>query len=346
MGQDVTLFSTDVCETTSTLPSPRSESTACESIEGEVNGLRFKEWDEHGFKLEEILQCGVDRGGTQLERCFDSVEGRQVVVKRYPQENLNKKGFALRGDCADSSEDPWQEMLLQMQLGQQRPGHVGAPGVLACYGAFRDRQGDALLVMEWCPYSDIFAFASKLGEPGPQRQARALPVLRSLLQVVQNLHRQSVAHCDITAENALLRSHGDELQVVLTNFEMAVQGQLSAVSGSRGKPMYMAPETRTQCFYDGAAADLFSCGVVGYILATGNYPWLTTDGSCRGFTYAQRHGIPRFLHKRYVNIGQNRVSVRDILSPGYYAVLAALLDMNPLKRCDLSGVLSEAEFQC
>ena len=33
--------------------------------------------------------------------------------------------------------------------------------------------------------------------------------------------------------------------------------------------------------YDARAADLFACGVVGYVLATGTYPWQSTAGDCK-----------------------------------------------------------------
>ena len=33
--------------------------------------------------------------------------------------------------------------------------------------------------------------------------------------------------------------------------------------------------------YDARAADLFACGVVGYVLATGTYPWQSTATDCK-----------------------------------------------------------------
>lgn len=323
-----------VDEETSTQASFRSKRYDAEMWGRTVDDVKFKEWDDIRFRFVKVIQPGVDECSAQVELHVDTNENQKLIVKRYPQALLDK----YRQGQADSLEDPWQEMLLQTILGEE----LRVRGVIPCHGAFRNRRGDSLLVMEWCPCGDIFEYASDLGEPGPAREAQAAPVLRSLLEAVETLHRLSVAHCDISAENALLRFEGGDCQVVLADFAMAVLGNVSAVSGVRGKLMYRAPEISTQSFYDGVAADLFSCGVVGFALATGTYPWSSTDGTCKAFKYAQKNGIPRFLQKRYVNIGEEKVSVTSILSPGYHAVLTALLDMNPLNRCDLAPVYLSA----
>jgi len=99
--------------------------------------------------------------------------------------------------------------------------------------------------------------------------------------------------------------------------------------------MYQAPETVGQdSVFDARAADLFACGVVGYILAIGNYPWETTAGTCKAFSYVQKHGLARFFEKRTVLVGSSKVPVSQILSPGFRAVLLSLLDLDPQKRRD------------
>lgn len=324
----------DIVDEVSTQASCCSKPSGADMWGRSADDVRFKEWDDTRFRLVQVIQPGIDRCSAQVELHVDSTDDKKVIVKRYPQELLVKH----RQGYADNLEDPWKEMFLQTLLGEE----LCMRGVVPCHGAFRNRTGDSLLVMEWCPCGDIFEYASDLGEPGPVREAQAAPVLRSLLEAVSSLHRLSIAHCDISAENALLRLQGDDCQVALADFAMAVQGHLSAVSGVRGKLMYRAPEISTQSFYDGVAADLFSCGVVGFVLATGTYPWKSTDGTCKAFKYAQKNGIPRVLQKRYISVRGEEVSVTSILSPGYHAVLTALLDMNPVNRCDLSPLYLSA----
>eukprot|EP00930_Biecheleria_cincta_P072594 TRINITY_DN59970_c0_g1_i1.p1 TRINITY_DN59970_c0_g1~~TRINITY_DN59970_c0_g1_i1.p1 ORF type:complete len:410 (+),score=67.70 TRINITY_DN59970_c0_g1_i1:94-1230(+) len=302
----------------------------------------LQDWDSDRFKAEKVLQEGDGGHAAQIALYFDSVQRKRIVVKRYPAALLGKNQEDFRRRHPDRAlEDPWQEIYFQTKLGEEGPQKLDA--VLKCYGAYRNEQCDGYLTTEWCPCGDVFAYATGLGEPGPEREAQAAPVLRSLLQAVENLHRRSIAHCDISAENALLRFVDGSLQVVLVDFAMAVGGNLSSVSGARGKLMYRAPETvKPGAVYDATAADLFACGVVAYALVTGNYPWERTDGNCKAFNYAAKHGIARFLHKRHLNIGDKKVSVTDVLSSGYQAVLVALLDMEPEQRCDLSSVYLSA----
>eukprot|EP00931_Biecheleriopsis_adriatica_P105596 TRINITY_DN8015_c0_g1_i6.p1 TRINITY_DN8015_c0_g1~~TRINITY_DN8015_c0_g1_i6.p1 ORF type:complete len:183 (-),score=33.36 TRINITY_DN8015_c0_g1_i6:432-959(-) len=169
-------------------------------------------------------------------------------------------------------------------------------------------------------------------------------VLTSLLEAVRRLHSLGIAHCAISAENALLRFENNHFEVVLTDFAMAKFGsELSAVTGGSGKKMYRAPETvEPGATYDARAADLFACGVVGYALAIGNYPWSSTIGvdKDKAFQYVLKHGVERFFKKRHIVVENGeQVTVASVLSPGFRAVLAGLLDVDPANRKDLSGIV-------
>lgn len=297
--------------------------------------VSFPPWDGKMFQLERVLRPVVDRRRCQIELVRNVVSDTRLVVKRFPRDRLCESPAAFRMHYPGDTEDPWQEILLAQQLGSVASTRV--KGVCPCYGAFTDERGDVLLASEWVPGGDLFDLASNLGPVGPEREAQALPILKSLLEAVTGLHKLGIAHNDVSAENALLRCGQDgQMEVVLLDFAMAVSGaDLSAVHGVRGKLMYRAPETVAyDAVYDARAADLFACGVVGYALAIGNYPWMSTvPGACKAFEYARANGIPRFFQKRYVSQhGQQKVSVAKALSQRYQAILEVLLDMDPRNR--------------
>jgi len=295
--------------------------------------------DPRRFSLDHVIRASCEGLHAQIEVHLDHAHGRKVVAKRFSRGYLNNSPSAFRDSDAFCGEDPWTEMYLAAQLGQAGPDRV--QGVLPCYGIYKDENNDVLLLLEWASGGDVFEFASTLGEPGPSREAKAAHVLCSLLEAVGRLHSLGVAHGDISAENAIIRYEKGEMEVALLDFAMAVYNtDLSAVSGARGKPMYRAPETVAEnATYDARAADLFACGVVGYALAIGNYPWSSTEGGCKAFAYVQKNGLARFFEKRTIGVGSAKVPVSQILSPGFQAVLNALLDLNPAKRCDLTGML-------
>jgi len=156
------------------------------------------------------------------------------------------------------------------------------------------------------------------------------------VEAVTRLHGLGIAHCDVSAENAVLRTENGKVEVVLLDFAMAIYDtDLAAVTGARGKQMYRAPETLGEdAVYDARLADLFACGVVGYVLAIGCYPWETTAGGCKAFAYAQKHGVARFFDKRTVSVGSSKVPVSQILSPGFRSILLSLLNLDPQQRCN------------
>jgi len=295
--------------------------------------------DPRRFSLDHVIRPSYEGLHAQIEVHMDHAEGRKVVVKRFSRAYLRDSPRAFRESDVFCGEDPWTEMFLALQLGQAGPGRVR--GVLPCFGVWKDASDDVLLLLEWASGGDVFEFASSLGEPGPSREAKAVHVLCSLLEAVSGLHSLGVAHGDVSAENAIIRFENGDMEVALLDFAMATCGpDLSAVSGTRGKTMYRAPETiGDNVTYDARAADLFACGVVGYALAIGNYPWSSTEGGCKAFSYVQKNGLARFLQKRTINVGSSKVPVSEILSPGFQAVLGALLDLDPVRRSDLTGVL-------
>ncbi|KAL1764088.1 sperm motility kinase W, partial [Sigmodon hispidus] len=96
---------------------------------------------------------------------------------------------------------------------------------------------------------------------------------------VHYLHQRHIAHRDIKLENILIDRAG---KVKLCDFGLAIQfteGQmLEEVCGSL---LYEAPEILARKPYDGLAVDMWSLGVVLYVLVTGEFPYVetTVDGN-------------------------------------------------------------------
>eukprot|EP00179_Madagascaria_erythrocladioides_P009725 CAMPEP_0198312212 /NCGR_PEP_ID=MMETSP1450-20131203/3665_1 /TAXON_ID=753684 ORGANISM="Madagascaria erythrocladiodes, Strain CCMP3234" /NCGR_SAMPLE_ID=MMETSP1450 /ASSEMBLY_ACC=CAM_ASM_001115 /LENGTH=245 /DNA_ID=CAMNT_0044015147 /DNA_START=100 /DNA_END=834 /DNA_ORIENTATION=- len=114
----------------------------------------------------------------------------------------------------------------------------------------------------------------------------ASSVLRQLLSAVAHLHRHGVVHRDIKPENLLLKGGdggGDaspKLYVKLTDFgmsELVADHPDGLMRMTSGTPAYMAPE-QIRCVDDddalyGCSCDVWSCGVVAYVLLSGSPPF-------------------------------------------------------------------------
>lgn len=103
-----------------------------------------------------------------------------------------------------------------------------------------------------------------------------------LISAVGYVHSRGVAHRDIKPENILL---SDEGNLKLADFGLAVlymyENQKKKCQTVCGSPPYMAPEVvprdgftgqKTQP-YEGNLVDIWSCGVVLFVLLVGNTPW-------------------------------------------------------------------------
>ncbi|KAF2197714.1 Pkinase-domain-containing protein [Delitschia confertaspora ATCC 74209] len=105
-----------------------------------------------------------------------------------------------------------------------------------------------------------------------------------LVNAVSFMHSKGVAHRDIKPENVLLSGEGD---LKLADFGLAAmfkrEGKIRLCNTVCGSPPYIAPEIvsgrrsrRTDLLDEGYAAnvaDIWSCGVVLFVLLVGNTPW-------------------------------------------------------------------------
>jgi len=103
-----------------------------------------------------------------------------------------------------------------------------------------------------------------------------------LVNAVGYMHSRGVAHRDIKPENILLSADGD---LKLADFGMATlfeyHGKRKMAVTLCGSPPYVAPEVLTCSTHGGGKgigyaadmADIWSCGVVLFVLLAGNTPW-------------------------------------------------------------------------
>jgi serine/threonine protein kinase len=100
-------------------------------------------------------------------------------------------------------------------------------------------------------------------------------ILHELALALDYAHREGVVHRDLKAENILLeRSTG---RPMLTDFGVALQRSLDPVRAEAahafGTPHYMSPEQAAGELDIDGRSDLYSLGVLGYYMLTGELPF-------------------------------------------------------------------------
>lgn len=120
-----------------------------------------------------------------------------------------------------------------------------------------------------------------------------------LVSAIGYMHSKLVAHRDIKPENILLSEDGD---LKLADFGLAVlfgyKGVTRKCQTVCGSPPYMAPEvvpkegftgTKTEP-YEANVADIWSCGIVLFVLLVGNTPWDEPTRNSYEFNEYIEHG--------------------------------------------------------
>jgi serine/threonine protein kinase len=135
------------------------------------------------------------------------------------------------------------------------------------------------LVMELMHGGDLF---DRIIERGFFSETMARRVMRRLFSAVYHLHEEcSIVHRDLKPENVLLVSREDDIEVKLTDFGLAkvVNGVDDSLKTFCGTPQYFAPEvlrrrhTVVGLGRYGKQADMWSLGVILYVLLSGSAPF-------------------------------------------------------------------------
>lgn len=106
-------------------------------------------------------------------------------------------------------------------------------------------------------------------------------VIRNLLLALEHLHDLNIIHRDLKPENLLLKSEESDTDIILADFGLATKlTDISILFKRCGTPGFVAPEVlkykegeemyTTKC-------DIFSAGVILYILITGKQPFEGKD---------------------------------------------------------------------
>ncbi|CAK7230598.1 Chk1 protein kinase [Sporothrix bragantina] len=154
------------------------------------------------------------------------------------------------------------------------------------------------IAMEFAEGGDLFdKIEADVGVP----EDIAHVYFRQLVSGTSFLHSKGVAHRDLKPENILLSETGN---LKLADFGMATmfeyKGSRKLSSTTCGSPPYIAPEVlacsrpqpgTTPTKYNPELVDIWSCGVILFVLLVGNTPWdEPVATSWEFFEYSSKNG--------------------------------------------------------
>jgi len=182
------------------------------------------------------------------------------------------------------------------------------------------------LVLEFVTGGELF---DKIASCGHLREDEARKYFQQLIDVVDYCHSRGIFHRDLKPENLLLDSNG---LLKVTDFGLSALPQQVREDGllhtTCGTPNYVAPEVINDKGYDGAKADLWSCGVILFVLMAGYLPFEETN-----------------LVTLYKKIVKADFSFPPWFSSNARKLIKRILDPNPSTRITIAEVFQNEWFK-
>jgi len=212
--------------------------------------------------VDELYKVGeeIGRGAfSVVRRGVNKKSGEEVAIKFIEKKFVDKQDL----------------MLLAREIDIMKK--VDHPNVLKLKEVF-ETDDTIALVMELVTGGELFY---KIVEKGNYSEKDAANIVAQMINGVDYLHDQGIAHRDLKPENLLCCGEEQEgykpFRVVIADFGLSkVFDGGEALETSCGTPDYVAPEVITaEGSYD-KSVDMWSCGVITYVLLCGFSPFLSS----------------------------------------------------------------------
>ena len=142
------------------------------------------------------------------------------------------------------------------------------PNIVQLLETFEDKH-KVYLVMELVTGGELF---DRIVEKGSYTEKDASGLIRQVLEAVDYMHVQGVVHRDLKPENLLYYSPDEDSKIMISDFGLSKMEDSGIMATACGTPGYVAPEVLAQKPY-GKAVDVWSIGVISYILLCGYPPF-------------------------------------------------------------------------
>jgi serine/threonine-protein kinase len=228
------------------------------------------------------------------------------VVFRARDPKINRlvaiKSIRLTHYPPDAQEEFRQRFLREAEAA----GRLSHPGIVTIFDVGEELETrDPYLVMEYVRGKSLDAV---LGEKGRVEPKVALQWVIELAEALDCAHGQNVIHRDLKPANILLSEDGHpkiaDFGVAKLNFEnLTLHGQVL------GTPAFMSPEQLNGYPVDGRS-DLFSLGVILYMLLTGHRPFQGNSPMTVSFKVVNQEPVPAAVLNLDLPAGLDRVLSR------------------------------------
>jgi serine/threonine protein kinase len=181
------------------------------------------------------------------------------------------------------------------------------------------RDNFIFVVMEYCSGGELFQY---LVDHGRLREPQCRQIFSAIVGAVAYLHSRGIAHRDLKPENILLT---DQLTPKIADLGLChLVTEDSLMMTPCGSPQYAAPEVLSGKGYDGRGSDVWSLGVVLYVMATATIPWRSTTNA-----------------NLFLEISKGEYTVPTFLTPPLRALIRRMMNPNVIERPPITEIAKD-----
>ncbi|KAK1278584.1 CBL-interacting protein kinase 1 [Acorus gramineus] len=224
-----------------------------------------------------------------------------------------------------------KKRILALKIDEQIKREIGTlkllkhPNVVRLYEVLASKT-NIYMVLEYVTGGELF---DKIASKGRLSEAEGRKLFQQLIDAISYCHDKGVFHRDLKPENLLIDAKGN---IKISDFGLSAVPQHLGNDGllhtTCGSPNYVAPEVLANRGYNGAMSDVWSCGVILYVILTGYLPF-----------------DDRNLAVLYQKIFKGDTQIPRCLSPSAKNLIRRILDPNPKTRITVAGIKEDKWFK-
>jgi len=195
-------------------------------------------------------------------------------------------------------------------------------------GLLQDEEAQfSYIQMEFAPYGDFIDNYSKIRSLRDEKIARTY--FHQLIDGLEYLHSKGYAHMDLKLDNLLL---GENFVLKIADFDCSYFEHDKSQKMQRGTYGYRAPEVKWSRCRDPKSADIYSAGIILFMLKAGFSPYLegeTVDG----------YDLFEMLMNNKKNFWDTIKKLRNVsFEKDFKTLFVSMIDSNPEKRMPIKEI--------
>ena len=285
--------------------------------------------DKNSYKLW-FDSLSISTGSTNLTK--DYIIGNEIgsgkfgVIKLCTNKTTGKK-FALKILCKKNMDlndlDLVRTEIEILKICQH-------PNIIKLYETFENSEY-FYIIMEYCSGSDLFSYIEK--SKFKLSEKKACEIIFKLCRALYYIHSYGIIHRDLKPENILMTDNSSKADIRILDFGLSkILGPDETCNEPYGTLSYCAPEVIKGENYN-KQADLFSVGVITYLLLCGQLPFNHKDSE-KEIVRLTLYEEPSFKSKVWKNISSEAIDF-----------IKGMLKKNPKDRFSIKEAIEHNWFK-